>query len=128
MPFAASFTGGSKMTLTESCIAAAVVSTLMAIAVPALVRSKETYTLASAARDVAAKMHATRIAAIVRNQDCRMTVTSASAGALRTIIAAVRRRNARVEPCSTPAGSSGSTTPMTISPRSVWLNQPSVGR
>lgn len=66
------------MTLTESCIAAAVVSTLMAIAVPSLVRAKETYTLAAAARDVSSKLHATRIAAIVRNQDCRLTVTSAT--------------------------------------------------
>ncbi len=66
------------MSLTESCIAAAVVSTLMAIAVPSLVRAKETYALTSAAQEVAAKMHATRIAAIVRNQDCRLTVTSAT--------------------------------------------------
>jgi type II secretory pathway pseudopilin PulG len=66
------------MTLTESCVAAAVVSTLMAIAAPSLVRAKETYTLASAARDVASKMHATRITAIVHNQDCRLTVTSAT--------------------------------------------------
>ena len=66
------------MTLTEACVAAAVVSTLMAIATPSLVRAKETYTLASAARGVASKLHATRIAAIVRNQDCRLTVTSAT--------------------------------------------------
>src|SRR5438552_1652456 len=77
-PFAASFSGGSKMTLTESCIATAVVSTLMAISVPSLIRAKETYTLESAAHEVAAKMQATRIAAIARNQDCRLTVTSAS--------------------------------------------------
>jgi type II secretory pathway pseudopilin PulG len=66
------------MTLTESCIAAAVVSTLMAIATPSLIRARETYTLAAAARDVASKMHAARITAIVRNQDCRLTVTSAT--------------------------------------------------
>jgi type II secretory pathway pseudopilin PulG len=66
------------MTLTESCVATAVVSTLMAIAAPSLVRAKETYTLASAAHEVASKMHATRIAAIVRNLDCRLTVTSAT--------------------------------------------------
>ena len=77
-PFAASLSGGSKMTLTESCVAAAVVSTFMAISAPSLVRAKETYTLASAAHDVASKMHATRIAAILRNQDCRLTVTSAT--------------------------------------------------
>jgi len=66
------------MTFTESCVAAAVASTLMAIAAPSLVRAKETYTLSAAAHEVAAKMHATRITAIVRNQDCRLTVTSAS--------------------------------------------------
>jgi Tfp pilus assembly protein FimT len=66
------------MTFTESCVAAAVVSTLMAIAAPSLVRAKETYTLSAAAHEVAAKMHATRITAIVRNQDCRLTVTSAT--------------------------------------------------
>jgi Tfp pilus assembly protein FimT len=66
------------MTLTESCIAAAVVSTVMAIAVPSFVKAKETYTLTSAAHDVASKMHATRITAIARNQDCRLTVTSAA--------------------------------------------------
>ncbi len=66
------------MTFTESCVAAAVVSTLMAIAAPSLIRAKDTYTLSSAAHEVAAKMHATRISAIVRNQDCRLTVTSAT--------------------------------------------------
>ena len=39
------------MTFTESCIAAAVVSTLMAISMPSLIRAKETYTLESAAHD-----------------------------------------------------------------------------
>jgi Tfp pilus assembly protein FimT len=48
----------------------------MAIAVPSLVRTKEPYTLASAARNVASRMHAARIAAIARNQDCRLAVTS----------------------------------------------------
>jgi Tfp pilus assembly protein FimT len=66
------------MTLTESCIAAAVVSTFMAIAAPSLVRAKESYALTAAAHEVAARMHATRIEAIVRNQDCRLTVTSAT--------------------------------------------------
>ena len=66
------------MTLTESCIAAAVIASVMAIAMPSLNRAKQTYSLESAAHDVAAKMQATRITAIVRNQDCRLTVTSAS--------------------------------------------------
>lgn len=65
------------MSLTESCVAAAVVLTVMAIAVPSLIRARDTYVLQSAARDVATKMHATRVSAITRNRDCRMVVTSA---------------------------------------------------
>lgn len=66
------------MSLTESCVAAVVVSTVMAVALPSLNRSRQTYTLSAAAHDVASRMHSTRILAIVRNQDCRMAVTSAS--------------------------------------------------
>src|SRR5262245_16999427 len=66
------------MSLTESCVAAVVVSTVMAVGLPSLNRSRQTYTLRAAAHDVAARMHATRILAIVRNRDCRMAVTSAS--------------------------------------------------
>jgi type II secretion system GspH-like protein len=65
------------MSLTESCIAAVVVSTVMAVALPSLNRSRQTYTLRAAAYDVASRMHSTRILAIVRNRDCRMAVTSA---------------------------------------------------
>src|SRR5262245_18428249 len=64
------------MTLADPCIAAAVISTTMAIAAPSFVRAKETYTLSAMAHDVAAKMHATRSAAIGRTQDCRLTVTA----------------------------------------------------
>src|SRR5262245_60738146 len=66
------------MSLSESCIAAVVVSTVMTISLPSLNRAKQTYTLRSAAHDVAARMHFTRIASIVRNRDCRITVTSAA--------------------------------------------------
>ena len=65
------------MSLTESCIAAAVVSTVMAIAAPSLMRVRENYILQSAARDVATKMHATRVSAVARDRDCRMAVASA---------------------------------------------------
>ena len=58
----------------------------------------------------------------------RMTDTSARAGAFRVISDAVRRRKSHDEPWFTPLASAGSVTPMTISPRSVWLNQPSFGR
>ena len=65
------------MSLTESCVAAVVVSTVMAVAVPSLNRAKQTYTLQAAAHDVAARMHFTRISAIARNRDCRMAVVAA---------------------------------------------------
>ena len=66
------------MSLTESCVAAAVISTFMAASLPSLNRTVQTYRLGSAASGVAAKLHFTRILAITRNRDCRMTVTSAS--------------------------------------------------
>ena len=66
------------MSLIESCVAAVVVSTVMVTALPSLNRARQIYTLRSAAYDVAAKMHFSRISAISRNRDCRMAVTSAS--------------------------------------------------
>lgn len=64
------------MSLTESCIAAVIVSTVMAITLPPINRARTIYTLRSAAHEVASKMHAARIWAITRNRDCRMAVTS----------------------------------------------------
>ena len=64
------------MSLTESCVAAAVVSTVMAVALPPLNRARQTYVLRSAAHDVAGRMHFARISAISRNRDCRLSVTS----------------------------------------------------
>jgi len=49
----------------------------MAVALPSLNRTRQTFVLRSAASDVAAKLHFTRISAIGRNCDCRMTVTLA---------------------------------------------------
>src|SRR4249919_1547263 len=65
------------MSLTESCVAAVDLSTVMAVALPSLNRTRQTFVLRSAASDVATKLHLTRISAIGRNCDCRMTVTSA---------------------------------------------------
>jgi type II secretory pathway pseudopilin PulG len=76
-PFAASLSEERFMTLTESCVAAAVVSTVMAVALPPLNRARQTYVLSSAAHDVAGRMHFARISAINRNRDCRLSVTSA---------------------------------------------------
>jgi Type II transport protein GspH len=76
-PFAASVPEERFMSLTESCIAGIVVSTVMAVALPSLNRARQTYVLRSAAYDVAGRMHFTRISAITRNRDCRLSVTSA---------------------------------------------------
>src|SRR4029434_11153334 len=65
------------MSLTESCVAALVVSTVMAVALPSLNRASQTYALRSAAYDVAGRMHFARISAISRNRDCPLNVTSA---------------------------------------------------
>jgi type II secretory pathway pseudopilin PulG len=65
------------MSLTESCIAAAVISTSMAIALPSLSRAMAIYKLQSAAHETATRMQSARISAISRNRDCRMAVTSA---------------------------------------------------
>lgn len=62
------------MSLTESCIVVAIVTTTMAIASPSLIRARETYVLQSEARSVAGRLHAARISAIVRNRDCRLSV------------------------------------------------------
>ena len=66
------------MSLVESCVAAVVISTVMAAALPSLNRTRQTYALRSAAADVAARIHFARISAIARNRDCRMVVTSAT--------------------------------------------------
>jgi Tfp pilus assembly protein FimT len=62
------------MSLTESCIAVTIVSITMAMASPSLIRARETYVLQSEARSVAAKLHAARVLAVVRNRDCRIVV------------------------------------------------------
>jgi len=64
------------MSLTEFCIVGAVIAAGTSIAAPIAIRAKETYVLKSAARDVASKMHAARIAAITGNGDCRLRVAS----------------------------------------------------
>ena len=65
------------MSLTESCVAAMVLATSMTVALPALTRTMDAYKLQSAASGVAAAMQSARIAAITRNRDCRISVTSA---------------------------------------------------
>ena len=65
------------MSLIESCVSVAIISTVTMIAVPALLQTRDDYVLKSTASDVATKMHAARIRAISRNIDCRLRVTSA---------------------------------------------------
>jgi Tfp pilus assembly protein FimT len=60
------------MSLTESCLTAAVIATITMAALPSLVRSRETYVLDAAARQAAGKMHAARIKAVSQSRDCRL--------------------------------------------------------
>ena len=66
------------MSLTESCVAAMILATSMTVALPALNRTMDAYKLQSAASSVASSMQSARIAAITRNRDCRISVTSAT--------------------------------------------------
>ena len=66
------------MSLTESCVAAVVISTTMAVSLPSLHRARQAYMLRSAAYEVAARMHFARIAAISGNRNCRLSVTSST--------------------------------------------------
>ena len=70
------------MSLTESCIAAIVITTATAVTLPSMNRARQTYILRSAAYDVAARLHFTRISAISRSCDCRVVVTSATTYAI----------------------------------------------
>ena len=70
------------MTLLESCIAVTIVSVTALVALPSLVRARESYELDSTARQVAGNMQSARIKAITRNRDCRVRVTSAATYAI----------------------------------------------
>jgi Tfp pilus assembly protein FimT len=64
------------MSLTETCLGLAIAASAMIVATPSLLRAREEYVLRSAAHDVATKMYAAKVAAITRNRDCRLRVTS----------------------------------------------------
>jgi len=64
------------MSLMESCLTVAIVSTVTLITVPKMLQTRDDYVLSSAARDVASALHSARIRAVSRNQDCRFRVTS----------------------------------------------------
>ena len=64
------------MSLLESCVGMAIVSTVVVFAAPSLIKARENYQLDSVARQVAGKMQWTRIKAISRNRDCRIRLLS----------------------------------------------------
>jgi hypothetical protein len=64
------------MTLIESCLTVAIISTAMTISIPPLIHARDGYLLNAAASDVESKLHAARIHAIAGSQDCRLRVTS----------------------------------------------------
>jgi len=66
------------MTLTEVLTAVTILLTSMAIAIPSLLQTRESYELQSAARMVESRMQSARIHAVTRNRDCRINVISPS--------------------------------------------------
>jgi Tfp pilus assembly protein FimT len=64
------------MSLLESCLTVALIATATMIALPSLMRARESYELEATARQVAGKMHLTRIKAVSRNRDCRLRVNT----------------------------------------------------
>jgi Tfp pilus assembly protein FimT len=66
------------MSLLETCVTIAIVSTLVVFTAPSLIKARENYQLDAVARQVAGKMQWTRIKAISRNCDCRIRVNSPS--------------------------------------------------
>jgi Tfp pilus assembly protein FimT len=64
------------MSLLESCLAVAVISVAAMIAIPSLMKARETYELDAVARQVAGKMQSARLKAVSRNQDCRVRANS----------------------------------------------------
>ena len=66
------------MTLSEACVAAAIVVVTVAVATPSFIHAHQIYLLNASARAVAGGMHAARIAAVTRNAACRVAVPSAA--------------------------------------------------
>jgi Tfp pilus assembly protein FimT len=74
------------MSLSESCLAVAIISTIAMIAVPSLVEVRETYLVNAAARHVAGQMHAARILATItwsNGRGFRKSVIVNNAGRIR---------------------------------------------
>ena len=62
--------------LIETCVAIAIIGLLSTTAVPPLIEAHQSYGLYAAASEVRTELHRARILSIVRNQDCRLRVTS----------------------------------------------------
>lgn len=64
------------MTLLESSITVAILSVTAIVAVPPLIRARESYELDATARQVAGNLQAARVKALTRNRDYRVRITS----------------------------------------------------
>ena len=64
------------MTLLESLVTVAILSITTLVAVPSLIRARESYELDSTARQVAGNLQSARVKAVSRNRDYRVRVTS----------------------------------------------------
>src|SRR5438093_4346110 len=64
------------MSLLESLVSIAIISTVVMFAAPSLIKARENYQLEAVARQVAGKTQWTRIKAVSRNRDCRDRVLS----------------------------------------------------
>lgn len=64
------------MSLLESCLAVGIISAVTMAAVPSLMRTRETYELDAASRQVASRMQSARIKAVSGNRDCRLRVAT----------------------------------------------------
>jgi Tfp pilus assembly protein FimT len=64
------------MSLIETCVTVAIISTMAVVATPSLIRSREIYELDATARQLAGRMQMARTKAITRNMSCRIRLTS----------------------------------------------------
>ena len=64
------------MTLLESSVTIAIVSVTALVAIPPLVRARESYELDATVRQVAGNLQSARVKAVSRNRDYRVRVTS----------------------------------------------------
>ena len=66
----------SGITLFEVCLSIAIIGIFAMMAVPSINRAQQSFGLTAIAHEVRTELHRARILAIVRNEDCRLHVTS----------------------------------------------------